>query len=161
MITTFLIEHRWITTVAFWLVVVVGPLLGAWLVPRPRLAKGLGLASLLPALALTLVPSSGRSTIRCEAQWSVPTFGAVEIMANVVLFAVPVLLLGVALRAPLRVLMVASLASAAIEAVQAVATFLGRACTTEDWLANTVGAALGAGLASVAIRVRRPPEVEV
>ena len=160
MITTFLIEHRWITTVAFWLVVVAGPVRGAWLVARPRLAKGLGLASLLPALALTLVPSSGRSAIRCVAEWSLPTFGAVEIMANVVLFAVPVLLLGVGFRAPVRVLLVASLASAAIEAVQAVATVLGRACTTEDWLANTVGAALGAGLATVAIRVRRSTGAE-
>lgn len=161
MITTFLIEHRWITTVAFWLLVVVGPVLGAWLVSRPRLATGLGLAGLAPTVALTLVPSGRPSTVRCVAEWSLPTFGAVEIMANVVLFAVPVLLLGVAFRAPLRVLLVASLASAAIEGVQAVATVLGRACTTGDWLANTLGAALGAVLAIVAIRVRSRTEAEV
>lgn len=156
MITTFLVEHRWITTVAFWLLVVAGPVLGAWLVSRPRLATGLGLASLVPTLALTLVPSGVPSTVRCVAEWSLPTFGAVEIMANVLLFAVPVLLLGVGFRAPLRVLLVASLGSAAIEAVQAVATSLGRACTTGDWLANTVGAAMGAVLAILAIRLRPP-----
>ncbi|QBX55116.1 VanZ family protein [Nocardioides seonyuensis] len=152
MITTFLVTHPWITTVAFATAVVVGPLLGYMLAVRPRVAMWLGGASLLPVAALTFIPASRDLRMGCAVEWDFPTFGAVELMANVVLFVPPVLLLGVAIRRPWVVWLVASVVSCLIEATQALVPALGRSCSTNDWLANTLGAALGAALAALAIR---------
>jgi hypothetical protein len=80
--------------------------------------------------------------------------GAVELMANLVLFVPPALLFGVALRRPLLVLVGAGATSALIEVLQAFATVLGRSCSTNDWLYNTLGAALGAAIAVAALRAR-------
>lgn len=148
-------EHPWLTSVALLLAVTVGPLLGYWLVERPRLALSLGLLSVLPVVALTLVPTSRDLVVGCAAEWSFPRLGAVELMANLVLFVPPALLFGVALRRPLLVLVAASATSALIEVLQAFATALGRSCSTNDWLYNTLGAALGAAIAGAALRARR------
>jgi hypothetical protein len=157
-ITTFLVEHPWITTVAFATTVAIGPVAGYWLALRPRLAKWLGLASLLPVVALTLVPASRDLAIGCATEWGFPTFGAVELMANVVLFVPPVLLLGVAVRLPSVVCLGAIVASGLIEVTQALVPMLGRSCSTNDWLANAIGSALGAAIAVLALwlRLRRP-----
>lgn len=152
MITTFLVEHPWITTVAFVTAVAVGPVVGHLLVLRRRLATWLGLVSLLPVAALTFVPANRDLRMGCSVEWDFPTFGAVELMANVVLFVPPVLLIGVATRRPWIVWLVASAASGLIETTQALVPALGRSCSTNDWLANTLGAALGAALAALAIR---------
>jgi len=151
--TTFLVAHPWLTTLVFWTLVVVGPVAGSWLVDRRRATLVLALVSVLGVLALTMGPSTPRDTVTCAQEWSLPTFGAVELVANVVLFVPPVLLLGVALRRPLAVALVASVGSAALEAIQALAPVLGRACSTDDWLSNTLGAALGAVLAAIALRL--------
>ncbi|WP_156186412.1 VanZ family protein [Cellulosimicrobium funkei] len=37
--------------------------------------------------------------------------------------------------------------------VQALSPALGRSCDTNDWLSNSIGALLGAGLAVVALRL--------
>ena len=76
MISTYLVEHPWLTTVALLLMVTVGPLLGYWLVGHPRLALWLGFLSLLPVLALTLVPTSRDLAVGCATEWSLPTLGA-------------------------------------------------------------------------------------
>ena len=154
-ITTFLVEHPWVTTVAFVALVVLGPVAGWWLVERPRLARVLGGLSLLPVAALTLVPASRDLAVGCVAEWDVPTFGAVELMANVVLFVPPVLLLGVAIRRPWVVGFAASALSVVIEVAQALVTALGRSCSTNDWLSNTLGAVLGAAIAALALWARR------
>lgn len=154
MITTFLVEHPWLTTAALLLAVTVGPLLGSWLIGRPGLALWLGVLSLLPVVALTLVPTNRDLVVGCASEWSFPTLGAVELMANLVLFVPPALLFGVALRRPLLVLVGASATSALIEVLQAFATALGRSCSTNDWLYNTLGAALGAAIAVAALRAR-------
>lgn len=80
-------------------------------------------------------------------------------MANVI-FTVPVTLLaGVSSRRPVVVAVVASRASALVEVFQAFATALGRNCSTNNWLPNTIRAALGPVLApaafSLASRRRR------
>lgn len=80
--------------------------------------------------------------------------GAVELMANLVLFVPPALLFGVALRRPLLVLVGAGATSLLIEVLQAFATVLGRSCSTNDWLYNTLGAALGAAIAVAVLRGR-------
>jgi glycopeptide antibiotics resistance protein len=154
-ITTYLVEHAWITTVALMAELVVGPVAGFWLIDRPRLASRLGVASLLPIVALTLVPANRDLAVGCAAEWGFPTLGAVEMVANVVLFMPPALLFGVAVRRPLVVLLWASMGAALIEVTQALLTALGRSCSTNDWLANTLGAALGAAIAAVVIWFRR------
>ena len=155
MITNFLVEHPWITTVTLGGMVTLGPAAAYWLVARPRLSGWLGLASILAVAALTLVPTSRDLAIGCAAEWSFPTLGAVELMANVALFVPPVLFIGLAARRPGLVLIGASIASALIELVQAYVTVLGRACSTNDWLCNTLGALLGAAIAALALWARQ------
>ncbi|WP_315092928.1 VanZ family protein [uncultured Cellulomonas sp.] len=88
-------------------------------------------------------------------EWTLPTLGAVELMVNVILFAPVALLAGVLTRRPVAALLGASAASLVVEAVQAFVTVLGRSCSTDDWLSNTLGALLGALLAVAALRLAR------
>ncbi len=155
MITDILVDHPWMSPTALALLVVLGPLLGAWLVPRPRLAWILAGVALLPVLALTLVPVDRRIEDRCVVQWSLPTPGRAELAANVVLFVAPVLLAGVATRRPLLTFLGATVLSIGLEGVQALATGIGRSCDTTDWLSNTIGAAIGAVLAMAALWIAR------
>jgi hypothetical protein len=153
MISTVLVAHPWLSPTALALLVVLGPLVGAWLTARPRTAWALTAASLLPVLGLALVPVDGTRFERCAVQWALPTPGRVELMANVLLFVAPVLLAGVATRRPLATLLVASGASIGVEVVQALVPAIGRSCDTNDWLSNTIGALIGAGLAWLALRL--------
>lgn len=152
MITTTLVEHPWLAPALLVAVVAAGLLAGPWLVPRRRLTWWLTAASLLPVVALTLVPVDRELFARCSVQWSLPTPGRVELMANLALFVAPVLLAGVATRRPVLALLLGSGASVVVEALQAAVPAIGRSCDTNDWLSNTLGAALGAGLAWVALR---------
>ena len=151
MVMNSLIEHAWIPSAALVFLVIAGPLAGRWLLSRHKLAWGAFAASLVPLGLFTLAPVSRELYARCTVEWAVPTPGRVELVANVVLFVLPVLLAGVALRQPLVVLLAGSATSAMIEAVQAAATGLGRSCSTNDWLSNTVGAAIGAALRSAVL----------
>lgn len=161
MITTVLVEHPWLSPTALLLLVVVGPIVGAWLSARPRLASAATVLSLVPVVALTLVPVDRELFSRCEVAWTLPTPGRVELAANVVLLVAPALLAAVASRRPALAVLGASLLSAAIETLQAVVPALGRSCSTDDWLSNTVGAVIGGLLGWLALtlarnRVRRP-----
>lgn len=155
MITTILVEHPWWLPTAFAVLVVAGPVLGSRLTGRPRTVWGLVAAALVPVVVLTLAPTDRDLSVSCETAWSLPTVGRVELAANVVLFVAPVLLAGVATRRPLRVLAAASGLSAVIEAIQALAPALGRSCSTDDWLSNTIGAGVGAALGVLALWLAR------
>ena len=155
MISTVLVEHPWITTVGLAASVVLGPALGYWLVGRPQVARWLAIAALVPVAFLTLVPTRRSLDVGCAVEWSLPTLGAVELMANVVLFVPPVLFLVVATGRPLPVLLGATVTSGLIELFQAVVPVLGRSCSTNDWLSNTTGAVLGVALATAALTVSR------
>ncbi len=159
MITNHLLGHPWVAPAALVILVVAGPLVGGWLVRRPRLAWLLAGASLLAVAALTLVPVDRETYATCTIQWTLPTPGRVELFANLVLFVPPALLAGVATRRPALVALAGSALSAALEAVQAVVPAIGRSCDTTDWLCNTMGALIGALLAWVALGLarRRPP----
>ncbi len=152
MITTLLVEHPWLSPTLLVALMAAGLLAGPWLVARPRVAWALTAASLLPVAALTLVPVERELYARCSVQWALPTPGRVELMANVVLFVAPVLLAGVAARRPVLAFLAGSATSVAIEAVQAVVPAIGRSCDTNDWLSNTLGALVGAGLAWAILR---------
>ncbi|MGN0064279.1 MAG: VanZ family protein [Nocardioides sp.] len=165
MISTILVEHPWLVRLGFAAVVLVGPLVGAWLVPRTRLAWGMAAASLVPVVLVTMVPVDRELWYRCEVAWSWPTLGRVEGAANVLLFAVPVLLAAVASRRVVAAVLAGSALSLAIESVQGLVPALGRSCSTDDWLANSLGAVLGGLLAMVSLRAaawresRRPVAV--
>ncbi len=152
MITTVLVEHPWLAPTLLAAIVVAGLLAGPALVGRRRLAWVLAAVSVLPVLALTLVPVERELFARCTVQWALPTPGRVELIANVVLFVAPVLLVGVATRRPLLALVAGTGASVLVEVVQALVPAIGRSCDTTDWLSNTIGAVLGAGLAWGALR---------
>jgi VanZ family protein len=160
MITNLLLEHSWMSTAVLALLVVTGPLLGKWLVPRPRVAWWLLGFSLIPVVVTTLIPVDRPVDAFCVVQWSVPTPTRVELMANVVLFVAPALLLAVITRRPMLALLVGAGLSIAIELVQALAPAIGRSCDTTDWLTNTIGAAIGAALGWAALRLARRPSAE-
>jgi glycopeptide antibiotics resistance protein len=156
MLSTILVEYPWMTTVALVVLVVLSPFVGAWLVPRVRITRVLLTVSIVALALLTLVPTSRDLAVGCAKEWVLPTFGAVELMANLLLFAPVVLQAGVLTRRPLAAVLVASGASAVIEVVQAFVTVLGMSCSTNDWLSNTLGALLGAVLAAASLRLARP-----
>lgn len=150
MITTFLVEHPWLSPTALALLIVLGPPLGAWLRSRPRVAWALAGLAAVPVVALTFVPTGRRVEQTCEVAWYLTAPSRVEPLANVVLFVPIALLLAVALGRPLLAFAVASATSVAVEAVQAAVPALGRSCSTIDLYSNVVGAALGAVLGAVA-----------
>jgi VanZ family protein len=77
-----------------------------------------------------------------------------------VLFVPPALLLAVATRRPVLALLLGASLSAAIELVQALVPAIGRSCDTNDWTSNTIGAAIGAGLGWLALRLAAGPSRE-
>lgn len=157
-ITDFLLDHQWLSPTALILLLILGPVVGRHLVGRPRIAWCLDGLSLLPLAALTLVPVDRRLYERCTVQWMLATPDRVELMANLVLFVAPTLLIGVAIRRPVSAFLAGCGLSLGIEAFQATVTVIGRSCDTTDWLNNTIGAAIGAALAWIALRWPRAGE---
>lgn len=137
----------------------VGPFVGGQLFHRRKLAWWLAGASLIPVALLRMIPQNRRLYARCEISfdWYWPTPSRVELLANVVLFIVPVLLATVATRRPLLGLAAGMGLSLGIEAFQAAVTGLGRSCDSKDWLTNTLGSLIGAISGWVALRLAREP----
>ncbi|MCZ2805128.1 VanZ family protein [Modestobacter sp. VKM Ac-2983] len=153
MITDVLLDHAALVPVALLGVALGCVLLGSTLLRSrragPRVLGTLAVLSLLPVVALTLVPTgtSGVDAARCTVQFSLPTLGSVELLANLALFVPPAFLGTLLSRRPLVVVTVAAAVSALIEVLQAVVPVLGRACDTTDWTMNTAGAVVGVLLA--------------
>ncbi|OIH96491.1 VanZ family protein [Curtobacterium sp. MCBA15_001] len=161
MISTVLAEHPTLVRVLFWVVVAACALVGWWLHRRGARATltVLTVLALLGVAALTLSPSGDPGPVTCTVQFSVP-FTGLDTLANVALL-LPAVLFGALAAArptarpatsPLAVFLAGSGLSAVIETVQMVVPGLGRACDTDDWWMNTIGAAIGAVL-SLAILV--------
>jgi glycopeptide antibiotics resistance protein len=89
----------------------------------------------------------------CTVQFAAPSPGAVEALANVALFYPLVLFAAVATRRPALALLAGAALSLAIEALQGAVPGIGRACDTQDWLMNTCGATIAAGVAWCAIAI--------
>lgn len=157
MITTLLVEHSALVPLLLLLVALACVGVG-WLVLRHRGAWVLAGLSLVPVLALTLIPAGGNRLdhVLCVVQFSVPTLGSVELLANVALFLPPAFFATLATRRPLMVLAAGVALSAAIEALQAVVFAIGRACDTNDWMMNTIGVAVGVLLALGTVRISSP-----
>ena len=153
-ISTVLAEHRWIEPTAFLVLLIVAPVAAWWLADRPRPARWLAAAAGAVAAGLTLWPDDRRAFSFCEVAWSVPILSQGDV-ANVILFLAPVVLIATATRRPVLVAALAIAVSAGVELLQALAPALGRSCSTNDWLANSVGAVLGAALAWAGLRLAR------
>jgi predicted enzyme related to lactoylglutathione lyase/VanZ family protein len=112
--------------------------------------------SLLVVLALTLVPSGGSAAdaVECAVQVAAPTFGRIELMANIALFFPLTFFATLASRRPLLVLAAGAGLSGVVEAIQAVAPVIGRACDTNDWVMNTIGTVVGVAIAWVVLAAR-------
>lgn len=157
MISTFLVEHASLVPLGFWLAAVVALVL-AWVLHRARARRTLlvltGIAVVAP-LVLTMAPDGARGGgVTCAVQFSVP-FQGIEPLANIAMLLPLALFAGVATRHPLVVALGVSGLSALIEVVQALAPALGRACDTNDWSMNTVGAVIGAVGAALVLALDR------
>jgi hypothetical protein len=145
-ISTFLVEHAPLVRVGFWVAAVAAVAVG-WLLHRMRARTALlvlAAIGLVGPLVLTLLPDGARPDgVTCTVQFSLPFLG-LETLANLAMLLPLSLFLGLATGRPFRVLGGVSALAVGIELVQAVAPVLGRACDTNDWFMNTVGALIGA-----------------
>jgi hypothetical protein len=157
MITNLLVENSALVPVALGLIAVLCVGVGHLLLRARRILWALVTLSVLAIVALTLVPTSGRAFAVCTLQFSLPTFGTVELLANVALFFPAVFFATLATGRPLLMLGAGAALSAAVEAVQALVPAIGRACDTNDWAMNTAGtiAAVLLAIGTMAITSRR------
>jgi glycopeptide antibiotics resistance protein len=166
MITNFLLDHSALIPATMAVIAIVCVVVGYLLLRARRryvhrILWTLAGLSLLPVAALTLLPTSGRSFVFCAVQFSIPTLGSVELLANAALFFLPVFFATLATRKPLLTLATGTALSAAIEIIQALLPAIGRSCDTNDWAMNTAGTAVAAILASSTMaftRRKRPAE---
>lgn len=154
MLATYLAAYPWLAAAIIVTEIVVGIAVGWVLVRRPRAAWALAAAALLAVLVATLYPTGRELEIGCVLEGDLRIL-APEPLANVALFVPPALLLGIATRSPWLGALAGSVLSAAIEALQAISPGIGRSCAVDDWIANSAGAVLGAGLAALVLLIAR------
>ena len=154
MISYFLFEQPWLSTALLVAFTIVGPFVGIYLAERPLIAWLASGLSLAPVILLTFIPYPRPISTRCTFQWSLPTPGQAELMANVILFAVPALLFCVASQRAAVVWAAAVGLSVVTEMTQALVPETGRSCDASDVLSNAIGAAIGVclGIASWKLR---------
>ena len=162
MLATFLVEYPWLTPTLLLCFALASPLIGRWLLPRRRLTVVLLALAVLVVLALVFTPTGRTMTVSCLVEWALPLPKFVEPFANVALFVPAAFLIALLTRRPLVAAGIGILASALIETTQAFVPALGRSCSTGDWLANSIGALLGAALAwsALALAARRARRTE-
>lgn len=157
MISTLLAEHAFAVRIGFFIAVVVALAIGWFLHRRGARTTLLVLAvlGLFGALVLAMSPEGDRANgISCTVQFSIP-FQGLETLANIAMLLPTTLFLALAMQRPLIVLVGVSGVSVLIELVQALAPALGRACDTNDWLMNTLGALIGALGATAILAIGR------
>ncbi|MEO9153512.1 MAG: VanZ family protein [Lapillicoccus sp.] len=152
MITDFLLRHPIRVWVALGIIAALCLGIGGWVLRHPQRGRRVAWAAsglaLLPILALTFMPVTRQLYAVCVVQFELPTSLRVgDVLANLVLFVPVAWFATLASRRPLVMLVVGSLLSAAIEAVQAAIPAIGRSCDTNDWFNNTVGVAIGVSTA--------------
>jgi VanZ family protein len=151
MIATILAQFPWLARGGIVVVVLLAPLVARWLAPRRRIAWALVVGSAAVIAVLTLFPDDTRTVAGCDLRFSPVELLSVEPLANMVLFLPLVLALSTATRRPVSAFLAGVGVSAAIELLQWGVPAIGRSCTAADWVANSVGAALGATLAALGL----------
>jgi len=159
-IATFLYEHARLAPTVFLILLAGCVLMGTILLRTgnrgPRVLGGLALLAVLAVIPLTFLPGElRRSDVFCTVQFAWPAWGAVETLANIALLLPAVFFLTLLVRRPVLIVLVASACSAGIELIQAFLPALGRACDTNDWEMNTIGAVVGALLAVFTLALNR------
>lgn len=161
MITDVLLEYRALVPAALLLTAVLCVAIG-YLLQRneqhgKRASWALVALSMLALLTLALVPSGRdpQGDLLCVVQFSFPTLGSIELLANVAVFVPLAYFATLATQRPVITLAASSALSVTIEAGQALVPALGRACDTNDWLMNTIGALAGVLLACLTIAIAR------
>lgn len=159
MAATLLAQNPSLARAGFVLLLLAAPTVAGWLRSRPRAAWTLVAVSAAVVVALTLLPDGQRPGTVCELAFSPRELLRIEPLANIILFVPGALALTAATRRPWAALALGAGASAVIEALQGAIPAIGRSCTSTDWVANTVGAGLGAALAAAGILAadRRAP----
>src|ERR1044072_9961468 len=106
MITNFLLEHAALVPLAILVVAIACAVLGRFACGPPQVLWPLAALALLAVLGLTLVPAprSRIGEVTCTLQFSAPTLGSVELLANVALFLPLVFFAALATKKPLPVL---------------------------------------------------------
>ncbi|KAM9861782.1 hypothetical protein ACI1US_02368 [Leucobacter sp. BZR 635] len=155
MFATLLVIYPWLAPVVLATCIVLSPAIGRWLLPRHRLAVWLLSAYCGVLLAIVFLPSGRTTDVSCMIEWTLPLPSAPEPFANVVLFVPLAYLMALLLRRPLVAAAAAIAISVAIEMTQALIPVLGRSCSTNDLLANSIGAILGAALARGALQTQQ------
>jgi hypothetical protein len=156
MIVVFLIENPLLVPVLVLVMAIICTGIGYLLLRacRQRTLRTLTALSVVPVVALTLVPTPTRrmdDIPLCTVDFNVPTLASVEMVANVGLLFPLVYFAALMTRRPLLMLAAGVAVSAGIEAIQALVRSLGRACATSDWVMNSAGAACAALLAGCTI----------
>lgn len=149
MITDFLLEHAALVPIALLLIAVACAGLGHVLLRTGRTGWlwAAVVVTAVPVLVLTLAPGGPGAFQRCAVQFALPRLGSVELLANVALLLPVTLFAALATRRPWLMFAAGTALSAAIEALQALITAIGRACDTNDWAMNTLGALVAAAIA--------------
>lgn len=158
MISDVLIALGDLVPVLFWVGVALCGVLALVLqrTGRRRVLLVLAGLGLVAVLGLTFWPTPGPPGIRCAVQFSVP-FQGLDTLANVALLLPSTLFAAVALRRPVVVAAAAVGLSAVIELTQALLPVVGRACDTNDWFMNSVGAVLAGLLAALVLVLGKRP----
>ena len=154
MLSTYLAAYPWLAPAILSTELIVGLLLASVLAARSRTSWTLAAIAVAVTLALTLYPTGRRSPVGCTFDVELLLL-APEPLANIALFVPVALLVAIATGSPLRGALCGAALSAAIEVLQALVPAIGRACTADDWLANSIGAALGAAVAALGLLLRR------
>jgi hypothetical protein len=145
-ITDFLLEHAALVPLALVLTAVLCAGVGYVLLRTGRRAwlwPVVALAAVLVA-ALTLTPTGSDSLQRCAVQFSWPTLGSVELLANVALLLPLTFFATLVTRRPGLMLVAGVVLSVTIEGLQALVPAIGRSCDTNDWAMNTLGVLVAA-----------------
>ncbi|SDR65192.1 VanZ family protein [Agrococcus carbonis] len=154
MLSTYLAAYVWLAPAILAAEAIVGLLLAWMLASRPRVAWALAAVALVAVVAATLYPTGRALEVGCTFELELQVF-APEPLANVALFVLPTLFVAVAKQSPAWGAATGVALSAAIEMVQAFVPEIGRSCAVDDWVANSIGAVLGALLAAFALLLRR------
>ncbi len=156
MITDFLLEHSALVPVTLILIPLACAGLAFVLVSlgAERFLPVVAGASLIPIVALTLVPGSTPvDGINCTFQFVMPRLGSVELLANIALLFPAVYFTALATKRPVATFAAGVALSAGVEATQALIPALSRSCDTGDWAMNCLGALAAAVLAAITLAI--------
>jgi hypothetical protein len=153
MIATLLAEAPWLVRVVLLALVGASSFAAYWLSFRRGTTWIVVWLSGVAIASVTLIPGSSREVTVCVLPVTPTELLGPEPTANVLLFVPFALALAVLLKRPVIAFLAGTGASMVIELAQWFVPAIGRSCSSTDWIANTLGAFLGAGFAALGLWV--------